>query len=402
MTLPRALAPAPFAALALSLAAAVPLFPAAAAPQDAAALRSRFLDGSLDGEPRAKAGLALLAKDPEALGTAIAELAKKKDPGNLGALVPLGCRIAPRHLRCLAVAAARDSDAAGAMAAFLERTAATDLAERIRAVEAVGLLLPGSKDKAAQAKLVEIARTGAPLAAIEAIRGLSRPRDARLEKEFLEMCASVADNHVRKHAVWAVLDLSGERVAEKKIEMMAKRPGDAGRMAKEAVEILKDKEEKPFEWDPQPLKRIAEWWAAGRGAPGKSEVSIGDVEMKGKVGTFVAELRTTAPGWGHLVECAFSTITLGAPGEPMVDMKVRALRVRASEVNQCGNAWQGAYVLSRDALIGLQAVLGEPFEDHRGWEPAYVDIHAFQVETKRSPGTLPEFVNEIVGRKPWR
>jgi hypothetical protein len=372
------------------------------ADKDPVALRARLLDGSLDAEPRVKAGFALLSKDPEALGTALAEMGKKKDAAAVPVLVGLAVKIAPRHLRLLATAAAKEADGPAALTAFLGRTGASDMGERVRAVECAGLLFPLSKDKDAQAKLLELARTGPPLVAIEAIRGLSRSPDAKLEKEMLDLCVTVGDDHVRKHAAWAVLDRAGERNSLKKVESMKGRPGEAGARAVEAAEVLRDAEERPFEWDPQPLKRVLAWWSAGRSTPGRIEINIGDKETKEKVDGFLAELRTTVPAWAHLVECAFGTVALGGPTDPLVDYKSKAVRVRASEILQCQTNWQGAYVLVRNAGIAISEMVGEPFEDHRGWEPSYQDVHAFQIDTKRAPGALPDFVGGMVGKKPWR
>ncbi|MHC4923946.1 MAG: hypothetical protein ACYTG4_07685, partial [Planctomycetota bacterium] len=184
----------------------------------------------------------------------------------------------------------------------------------------------------------------------------------------------------------------------------SKRRDDTGARAKEALELLMDEQALPFKgWKADTLKDIPGWWKKGRKKNLEPLITIKDAETKKKVESFLAELDTTVPQWGHLVRSTVHNISLRTRQQEMVfDPKNKTLFVTASELLRCQTPWQGAYVLSRYSTMGLGAVMAEPLDGHRGWEPAYVQMHAFYRATKRMAGKLDTFVEDAVDSKPWQ
>jgi hypothetical protein len=432
----RALPAALLAALLAALAAGAP--PATAA-EDAAKLREQVLEGAFQVDTRLKSARALEKQDPELLGAALLELAEgRKNPANLEFLVSLATEQDTRLLRLLAVHAAWQSDPTKAAAAFLDRVGPAgdpsgggkilgDDRAAARAVEGAGLVAAVQKDRAAIARLVEIAKgwevpeTGGGagpktegkkvdvprrvrvLPGIEAARAVNRFMDPRTVRDLLLAAVTTPNNHVRKHLVWAVLDLAGSvRSADKLFEPLRARPGAAGRNAAECGEILADGESKPFDWNPLALKEVPVLWKTGRPAGLETQVGWKDPEIQKKIAGWFAALRKDTPAWGHYASSVLPTITLRTAQSPEIfDRKARALLIDASEIAKCESDWQGSYVLARDAGIAFCAVLGEPSSGHRGWEPAYVDVYAFMKASRQSVGSLEEYVDQAISGKPW-
>ncbi len=388
---------------ALLLVAAASTGAASPPPQDADSLRATVLDAALKDDARIKAARSLEEKDPEGLGTALLDLAKKKDPHNLSFLLDVALRSEGRHIRVAAVYAAWQCAPDTVVAAFVKAFAGEDDKIVMRAIEAAGLLAVPSKDKTVAAALVEQAAGETPLRAIEAARALSRIGDKRLQQDLVDLCARVKDNHVRKHLVWALQDQLGPRAAEKRLTPLKGRPGEEGRNAVEAIEIVKDAEEEPFTWDPMALKSVPDWWA-GRSKGLVPDIAIGDPDTKERVQSWFDHLQKIGPTWRHLAASTFSKVVLRPANEDrVVDAKTRSLFLGASEILLCESAWQGSYVMARDACLGLAAGLGEPVRGHRGWEPAYVEIHTFfATDGEHRPGPLAEFVANQVAKKGWR
>jgi hypothetical protein len=339
------------------------------------------------------------------LGDTLLEMAEKqKSPGNLNLLVAFTLQEDVRHLRLLATYAAWQSAPDAVMAAFLDKAADGDDKHAMRAVEAAGLIAPLLKDRTAYAKILEVARGERVYPGIEAARALNRAMDRRLEREIVDAACRTPDNHVRKHLVWAVMDLEGdEKPASRIFEPLRGRQGPAGKNADECVQILLDKLAAPFEWNPSALKGTAEWWKSGRPKGPQTEIGFRDDESKAKVGGWFAGLKKEAPAWENLVNSVLHKVVLRTnQREPDIfDLKKKALAIDGTEMARCETDWQGAYVLARDAGIGLCAILGEPAAGHRGWEPAFVEIHSFMKSTRHSAGKLDAFVDGKIGEKPW-
>lgn len=374
--------------------------PAADPPEK---LREVVVGAAFLDENRLRAAAQLSQARPDMLGDALVALGEKeKDARNLNFLAKYATQEEVRHLRVLAVWAAWQTSPEGVAAAFVERTTQEDEKVAARAVDAIGLVAPLGKDRSCYARLFEIVREGTPVVAIEAVRAINRTMDRRHLRDVLDAICTVSDNHVRKHLVWMVLDTEGERGAGKMLDSLKGRPGEAGKNGVEATEILKDKQSEAFAWNPQALKDVPDWWKKGRVAGGAVAVNIGDPETREKVQGWIEELKTTAPAWESLVTSTLHRIALRVQKEPEIfDAKKKVLLLDAGEIARCETPWQGAYVLSRDACIALSALLGEPSTGHRGWEPAYVDIHSFYRTTKRSAGKLGDFVDAAIAKKPW-
>ena len=352
---------------------------------------------------RLKAAAALSLSGPELLGNALLELGeKKKDPRNLAFLVSYACAEETRHLRLVAVWAAWQTSPEGVIAAFLGKTTGDDEKSVARAADAVGLLAPVLRDKTSYPRLLEIARGGKTFAAIEAARALDRASDPRLLRDIVDAVCTVGDNHVRKHLAWVVLDLMGDKNARSTLEPLKGKPGDAGKNAAEGVNILLDKQAVQVAWRPLVLREVPDWWRKGRPKDLKVDIAIGDADTKAKVQTWLDFLAKEAPAWGHLVGSALHCIALDSKKDTAIfDLKKMTLHINASEIARCEIPWQGAYVISRDACIAMCGILGEPDGGHRGWEPAYVEMHSFYKTTKKPAGSLAEFVDAAVEKKPW-
>jgi hypothetical protein len=374
--------------------------------QDAEGLKINILDASLQEAPRLKAAMSLQKKAPDVLMEVILELSAKKDPFHLPLLVGIAVQAETRLLRLAAVHAAHASSPDGCLAAFLERTTATDDKQVMRAIEAVGLLYAPLKTKNPEVvmRLDVLARGQAVLPAIEATRALSRCGDKRVLGLYKELVVGVADDHVRKHTVWGLQDLLGDgRKTEGVLEPLRGRKGEEGPRAKEALEILADAEELPFKWNALSFNAIPDVW--GKRLKNDSPlVTIGDPGSKQKVQGWIDELRKHSPLWHQFVATVISRIDFRPSAEDRVyDPVKRIMFLVPNEMAQCESNWQGSYVLVRSAAIGLGALLGEPASGHRGWEPAYVELHAYYlVDGSRPPGTLNEFIEKNLGRKGWK
>jgi hypothetical protein len=432
---------APFA-LALAALAPGPLAASPRAPaDDAAKLREQVLEGAFQLDTRLKSARSLEKASPEMLGATLLELAEgRKNPANLPFLVSLALEQETRLLRLLAVYAAWQSDPALAAGAFLDRVApagavstggggaGTTLDDRAaaRAVEAAGLVAAVQKDRTAIPRLLEIARgkevdppTGGAdakdddrkektysartLPGIEAARAVNRMMDKRSMRDLIRCAVETPDNHIRKHLVWAVLDLEGdERGAKKLFEPLRARPGRQGKNAAECGEILADGEAKPFEWNPAALKDVPVLWKTGRPKNLETEVGWKDPSMKQKIQGWYAEMKKEAPSWNHFASSVLNRISLRTVKTfEIFDVKSKSLLIDAAEIAQCETDWQGAYVLARGAGVAMSTILGEPPTGHRGWEPAYLDLYGFMKATKHAVGTPVEFIEENMAKRPW-
>ncbi len=400
--------------LVLLLAAGLPAPPGApaatAAPEDdAAKLREKVLDSASTEKDRLKAAQALARVAPEQLGGALVEIGEKqKSAVNLPFLVAYDVQEETRHLRYVATWAAWMSAPDKAAEAFLETTGGDDERTAIRAIEAAGLVAGVQKDKpgfdkAVWDKLIELAKGTRVTAGIEAARALDRAMDPRLLEKLKEACCAAADNHVRKHLVWAVLDLVGsDRTTTKAFEQMRGRPGELGKNAEECINILLDKQATPFKWTPDALKDAAAWWKGGRPKDLACEPTMKDKNMKDKIQGWFDEMKKKTPAWENFTVSVLHHIAFRTDKAfEIYDLKKKTLMLDASEIAQCDNNWKGSYVVARDAGIGMCALLGEPSRDHRGWEPAYVDLYCFMKDNKMVVGKLQEWIDEQIAKKPW-
>ena len=108
-------------------------------------------------------------------------------------------------------------------------------------------------------KILEVARTPRVLPGIEAARAVNRMMDKFSVKDLVRAGLETPSNHVRKHIVWATLDLMGDtRDAKGLFEKYEGAKEPAGKNAKECVQILEDGESKPFAWNPAALKTVLE------------------------------------------------------------------------------------------------------------------------------------------------
>jgi len=378
----------------------------APAGEDPAALRAQVMDPIFAEKSRVKAARDLLKADPEMLGGALHEMGEKaKNPANLPFLAAYAVQEEARHLRLVATWAAWMSAPEQAASVFLERADAEDEKEVCRAVEAAGFILGVQKDKSGSAwgKILRVAKGERTQAGIEAARALNRSMDRRLLKDVVEAACATKDNHVRKHLVWVVLDFEdGEKPATKVFESQRGKPGDAGTNAAECAQILMDKQAVPHVWKTDALRDVGTWWATGRPKGLQPDVAIKDEDTKKKIAAWLAEMKKEAPAWEHYARSMLHRIAYRADkGFEVFTMKKLTMNIESSEVLRCESDWQGAYVLARSAGIAFSAQFGEPSRDHRGWEPAYVDLHSFMKTTKRMPSKLKEFVEEALLKKPW-
>jgi hypothetical protein len=381
-----------------------PAAPAAAADDAPEKLRDQVLDAAGNDGLRLKAAQALARKNPEMLGGALLELGEKtKNAVNLPFLVSYDVQEETRHLRYMATYAAWMSAPDKAAGAFLDKSAAEDEKVAIRAIEAAGLVAGVQRDKAAWDRLLELAKGKQVTAGIEAARALDRAMDPRLLEKLKEAGCAAADNHVRKHIVWAVLDLIGnDRTAAKAFEQMHGRPGDLGKNADECVSILGDKQAVPFAWKADVLKDAASWWKGGRPKDLKCDTTMKDKAMKDRIQGWFDEMKKVTPAWESYAVSVLQHIGFRSEKSfEIFDLKKKTLMVDSTEIAQCDNNWKGSYVLARDAGIAMCALLGEPSRDHRGWEPAYVDLHSFMKANKQSAGKLQDWIDEQIAKKPW-
>jgi hypothetical protein len=386
---------------ALLLAAAAPAAPAA---EDPAKLKEQILDATFLEATRLKAAKELVKADPEAMGAALLEMAEKqKNPAQLPFLAAYVAGEEVRHLRYMATYAAWSSAPEKAAAAFLERAGAEDEKQAIRSLEATGHVAAVQKDREAWTALLRAARGDRAMAGIEAARAVNRGMDRRILAEISDAALEVEDNHVRKHLAWAVMDLLGnERGALKHFEGMRGRPGAAGKNAAECAAILMDKQATPHEWKPAALKEAGNWWRTGRPKGNACVPGMKDAEVQGKIRGWFAEAAKYSPAWSHYIQSVCHEIDYRtAKGPEIFDVKKKVLALDAAEILRCETPWQGSYVAARGAGIGFAALLGEPASGHRGWEPAYVDLHSFMKTTKQSVPKLEEFVDQALAKKPW-
>ncbi|MCK6482272.1 MAG: hypothetical protein HUU06_08535 [Planctomycetaceae bacterium] len=396
----------PLRLLLLAGALLLPAGPSPAAPPPAdppEKLKAVVVDGAFSVETRLKAAVDLARAGPALLGDALVELGEKaKDPANLDFLVRYVCSEEVRHLRVLGAWAAWQTNPEGAAAAFLAAASAEDDKQAGRAVDAAGLILPLGKDRSLVPRLVEIATGPRVYPGIEAARALNRIAEPRLLRDIVAAAVQAVDNHVRKHLVWIVVDLEDEKGAARIFEGMKGKKGEEGENAKECWNIVLDRGSEPFTWRRTALKEVGDWWKKGRPPGGAVTVGIGDKGTQEKVGGWIKELEKEAPAWAGLVHATLHRIDLRTNKAAQIfDAKKKSLFIDAAEIARCETPWQGAYVLARDGCIALCAILGEPDTGHRGWEPAYFDIHSFYKTTKRNAGGLEEFVDKAIGGKPW-
>jgi hypothetical protein len=388
-----------------SAAGAVP--PPAPADEGTAKLREQVLDGALMEANRLKAALALERADPELLGNALLEMGEKqKSAGNLPFLVAFTMKEEARHLRYVAAWAAWSSAPEAAAAAYLDKVGTSeDEKGEVRAVEAAGFVAGAQKDRAALKRLLEIAKGPQATAAIEAARAVNRSMDRRMLQDAYEAACGAKDNHARKHLVWAAMDLCGsDRQAQKTFEGMRGKPGEIGRNASECAAILLDKQAVPFEWKPDALKDAPAWWKVGRPKDLKCEFAVNDKdkETKDKLQSWFDEAKKGSPAWGHYAASSLHRIARRTDkAYEIYDLKKKTLSIDSSEILQCDNPWKGSYVLCRDSGIAFSAQMGEPSRDHRGWEPAYVDLHSYMKACRQAVGKLQDWVDECVAKRPW-
>jgi len=415
---------------ALPLCAAFLVATSAAAQDDAARkakdlkLRDEILEGAFQDETRLKAARLLEKSDPELLGATLLAMGEgKKNPANLSFLAALAVEQETRLLRLLAIHAAWQSDPKGAVARFLEKLPDDDRAAA-RAVEAAGLIAAVQKDRAAIVRILDVARgkevegpgggkddgkkgdvarVARPLPGIEAARAVNRMMEKHSVRELLRCAVETPDNHVRKHLVWAVLDIAGdERDAKNMFEPQTGRPGVQGKNARECLEILEDKEAKPFAWNPLALKEVPALWKTGRPKGLQPEVLWKDPVIKQGFETGFRELAKTSPAWGHYAASVLGKITLRTAQSPEIyDQKGKVLLIDAAEINAAESDWQKSYILARDAGIVLSAILGEPSSGHRGWEPAYADLYGYMKASRQQVGTPMEYVDSMMAKRPW-
>ncbi len=387
----------------LALGAGAPLAaaPPARAVDDPAELR-KTVEAPGDAAARVKAATSLAKVDPESLGDALLAVAKAKRPEDVPFLVDLALKTDVRHLRTLAVHAAWRAGPEAALAAFRERTAGDDLKASLRAVEALGLVAAAQKDRSAQARLLEILRGPKEALAVEACRAIARSGDKSLGGEVADAVSTVGDEHVRKHAVWTLQDLIGKKNAQARLASMKFRPGDPGKRAGEGEQIVLDEEEKEFAWDPAALSKVPAWWEKQRPKGLKPEIAIGDKDMRERIQAFLEFLAKKAPAWDHFARSSFAKIQLRTGADRvLVDPEKGVLMFPVNEILQVNQDWKGGYLLARDACMVFQAALGEPHLAHRGWEPAYVEMHSYYLNIRETAGEFWKFVTEAVAKKPW-
>ena len=385
----------------IALLSVLALVPAA---EDAAALRGQVLDPVFMEKSRVKAAVSLVKLDPEMLGDALIEIGdKQKNAANLPFLVAYTVVEEARHLRLVATWAAWASDPAKAASAYLDRSKAEDEKEACRAIEAAGWIVAMAKERDAWPRFAEVAKGNRVQAGIEAARALNRTMDPRVHKVLVDAACTATDNHVRKHLVWAVLDLEGgEKPVAKIFEGLRAKTGDYGKNANECAQIVLDKQATPFNWRADALKDVPGWWKAGRPKGLQPEIAIKDDAIKAKFGSWLDEMKKDVPGWEHYARSVLHRFVYRADKDfEVFNLKKLTFNIETSEVQRCETPWQGAYVLARSAGIAFSSQFGEPSRDHRGWEPAYTDLHSFMKSTRKQPGKLAEFVDECLAKKPW-
>jgi hypothetical protein len=393
-------------ALLLLLAAGAPGAPgaAAAAGEEPAKLKEQILDATFLEATRLKAAKELVKADPEMMGAALLEMGEKqKNPAQVPFLAAYVAGEEVRHLRYMATYAAWMCAPEKAAAAFLEKASAEDEKQAIRSIEAAGHVAAVQRDREAWTALLKIARGERVMPGIEAARAVNRGMDRRIQGELVDAALEAADNHVRKHLAWAVMDLQGnERGALKAFEGLRGRPGTAGKNAAECAAILMDKQAGPHEWKAAALKEAGNWWRTGRPKGNACVPGMKDEAVQAKIRGWFAEAAKFSPAWSHYIQAVCHEIDYRtAKGPEIYDVKKKVLALDASEVIRCETPWQGAYVAARGTGIGFSALVGEPSSGHRGWEPAYVDLHAFMKTTKQSAPKLEEFVDQAMAKKPW-
>jgi hypothetical protein len=398
-------------ARALALAAACLLLPggARAHAQDDAAkakaqkLREEILEGAFQDETRLKAARLLEKADPELLGATLLELSEgKKNPANLPFLATYATELDTRLLRTMAIHAAWQSDPTKACARFLEKLPEDDRMAA-RAVEAAGLIAAVQKDKAAIPRILEVARTPRVLPGIEAARAVNRMMDKFSVKDLVRAGLETPNNHVRKHIVWATLDLMGDtRDAKGLFEKYEGAKEPAGKNAKECVQILEDGESKPFAWNPAALKSVPAFWRTGRPKNLQPEIIWKDEEIRTRFTVGFAELKKNSPAWGHYASSVLAKITIRAPAGPEIfDPKEKILLITSAEMTNAESDWQRSYVLARDAGIVFCALLGEPSAGHRGWEPAYTELWGYMKASRQQVGSPTEYIDSMMDKRPW-
>jgi len=398
----------PLAALALSvlLPSALLLAPVPPAPaaDDAATLKGQVLDAAFVEKTRVQSAKSLLKLDVEMLGAALLELGEKqKNPANLPFLVAYTVQEETRHLRLLATWAAWASAPDKAAAAFLDRSGAEDEREAVRAIEAAGFVGALTKDKETWPKLLSIAKGDRIQAGIEAARALNRTMDRRVERELIDAACNATENHIRKHLVWALLDFEGgDKPVQKIFEAQRARTGTPGKNANECVEIVKDAKAHAFTWRPDALKDAPAWWRAGRPKGLQPEIAIKDDATKLKFADWLEGMKKEVPAWENYARSVLHRIAYRADKDYEVfNLKKLTMNIETSEVIRCESTWQGEYILARAAGIGFCAQFGEPSRDHRGWEPAYVDVYSFMKSTKQNPGKFGQFMDDSLAKQGW-
>ena len=127
-----------------------------------------------------------------------------------------------------------------------------------------------------------------------------------------------------------------------------------------------------------------------------------DTAMVGPDLDRLAEMKKDVPGWEHYARSVLHRFVYRADKDfEVFNLKKLTFNIETSEVQRCESPWQGAYVLARSAGIAFSSQFGEPSRDHRGWEPAYTDLHSFMKSTRHPPGKLAEFVGECLAKKAW-
>ncbi|HEU4395591.1 MAG TPA: hypothetical protein VFS92_08495 [Planctomycetota bacterium] len=399
-------APSLAAAFALALAVGAP---AAGAPQDDAAkakhqkLRDEILEGAFQDDTRLKAARLLEKGDPELLGATLLELAEgKKNPANLSFLAVYATEIETRLLRTLAIHAAWQSDPTKACARFLEKLPEDDRMAA-RAVEAAGLIAAAQGDRAAIPKILEVTRTPRILPGIEAARAVNRMMEKYSVKDLVRAGLEAPDNHVRKHIVWAVLDImEKERDVKSQFEKYKGAKAPVGKNAQECVNIIEDGESKPFVWNPMALKEVVTLWKTGRPKDLQPEIVWKDEEIRARFAAGFRELAKTSPAWGHYARSVLTKITIAPMDGPEIyKSKEKVLRVTAKEMTDAESDWQRSYILARDAGIVFCALLGEPSAGHRGWETAYADVWGYMKTSRQPVGTPVEYIDSKLAESAW-
>jgi hypothetical protein len=392
--------------LPLAVAAAGAAPPPPPPGDEPAKLRDQVLTTALADATRVKSAQALEKVDPEMLGNAFVEMGEKlKSSANLEFLVLFTTKEEARHLRYVAAWAAWMSAPEMAANAFLEKASVEDDREAVRAVEAAGFVAGAQRDKEAWKKLMEIAKGTRTTPGIEAARALDRAMERQLLRDLTETACAASDNHVRKHLVWAVMDLIGsDRATQKTFEGMRGRPGDVGKNAEECATVVLDKQAVPFTWKSDALKDAPAWWKAGRPKGLQCEFAVNDrdQETKDKFQSWFNELKKVNMAWWHYAASSLPRIARRTDKAfEIFDLKKKSLALDSSEILMCDTPWRGSYVLARDAGIAFSAQVGEPSRDHRGWEPAYVDLYSYMKASRQTVGKFQDWVDEAIAKKPW-